>query len=345
MSTIPPTMRAWVFNKAGTPENVLKFNPAHPTPAPPSGSNVLVRIYYAALSSAGTNLMNNVPSILRRSAIPELDFSGFIAQAGEKAPPELSPGTAVFGTVPVLSSVLRGVGTLAAYISLPAENVIVKPKTVGLPEAAGLTSLANTAMLMLEKAKIKAGDRVLVHGGGGDVGMVALQASRSVGAAVVATCSESKMNMVLQLGAEKTIDYRASQPLHKFLVDNYGLQQFDIIFDTVGSQDLFEHSPRYLKPDGVYVNVGGVGISTALSLWRWFKNSAHPGLLGGIPRKFIMFNTVPTKQRGEKIAALAAEKSIDILVDSTFKLEDALLGYKRMLDGKRNGRCLIEISS
>jgi len=178
-------MRAWTFNKVGTPDNVLKFRPVHPTPAPPTGFDVVVRVSYAALSSAGTNLMNDVPSILRRSAIPELDFSGFIAQAGDKAPPELSPGTAVFGTMPVLSSVLAGVGTLAEYISLPAENIIVKSKTVRLTEAAGLTSLANTALLMLEKAKIKTGDRVLVHGGGGDVGIIALQTSRGAGAAVV----------------------------------------------------------------------------------------------------------------------------------------------------------------
>lgn len=187
-TTIPSTMRAWTFNKAGTPENVLKFDVAHPTPPSPTGSNVIVRVSYAALSSAGTNLMNDVPSILRHSTIPELDFSGFIEQAGAKAPPELSPGTAVFGTIPVLSCVLAGAGALAEYVVVPAGNVIVKPKTVGLPEAAGLTSLAHTAVYMVERAQIKSGDRVLVNGGGGDVGAIALQVAKSLGAVVVVTC-------------------------------------------------------------------------------------------------------------------------------------------------------------
>jgi hypothetical protein len=93
----------------------------------------------------------------------------------------------------------------------------------------------------------------------------------------------------------------------------------------VGSQDLYEHSPAYLNPSGVYVNVGHIGVSTVLTVWRWLKNSIYPRLLGGVPRKFIMFSAIPTKERGEKIATLAAENGIDILVDSTFKLEDALL--------------------
>jgi NADPH:quinone reductase-like Zn-dependent oxidoreductase len=203
MSVIPPTMRAWTFDQAGTPENVLKFNPTKPTPPPPIGSSVLVRVSYVAFSSACTDLMNNIPSMLRHSAIPELDFSGFIAQAGPKAPSELSPGTAVFGTIPVLSAVLFGAGALAEYVVVPAGNVIMKPKTVRLSEAAGLTSLAHTAVLMVERAKITAGNRVLVHGGGGDIGAMALQIAKFAGAEVMATCSESKINMVLQLGAEK----------------------------------------------------------------------------------------------------------------------------------------------
>ena len=196
-------MRAWTFNQAGTPENVLKFNSEQSTPSPPIGSNVIVRVSYAALSSATMNAMRDVPSIFRRSAVPELDFSGFIAQAGPKAPPELRPGAAVFGTIPVLSSLLAGAGSLAEYVVVPAGNVVIKPKSVGFPEAAGLTSLAQVAVLMGDKAKIKMWHRVLVHGGGGDIGAIALQIAKGLGADVVVTCSESKFNMVLQLGATK----------------------------------------------------------------------------------------------------------------------------------------------
>jgi NADPH:quinone reductase-like Zn-dependent oxidoreductase len=129
-------------------------------------------------------------------------------------------------------------------------------------------------------------------------------------------------NKITQLQA---IDYRANHPLAGYLSEQYGQQQFDVILDTVGSQDLYEHSPAYLSPSGVYVNVGNIGISTVLTLWRWLKNSIQPRMLGGVPRKFIQFSAIPTKERGEKIASLAAEKRLDILVDSTFKLEDALL--------------------
>ncbi|KAN0095670.1 NAD(P)-binding protein [Hyaloscypha variabilis] len=313
-------MHAWTFSQAGKPEDILRFNPANPTPPPATGSNVLVRVSYVALSSAYTNLMNDIPSIVRHSAIPEIDFSGFIAQVGPKN------------------------RALAEYIIVPTENVIVKPKTVGLSQAAGLTSLAHTAVLMAERAKITAGTRVLVHGGGGDIGSMALQISEDAGAMVVVTCSASKIDMVLQLGAELAIDYQANHPLTSFLSERFGQQQLDVILDTVGSQDLYEQSPSYLSPHGVYVNVGNIGVSTALTLLRWIKNSILPSFLGGVPRKSIQFSGIPTKEWGEKIASLAAEKRLHILVDSAFKLEDALLAYKRMRDGGRKGRCLIEVS-
>ena len=100
----------------------------------------------------------------------------------------------------------------------------------------------------------------------------------------------------------------------------------------MGSQDLYEHSPAYLKHSGVYVNVGNIGISTALTLWRWLKNSTQPRWLGGVPRKFIQFSTIPTKERGEKLAALATENGLTILIDSTFKMEDALLVSRILSD-------------
>jgi D-arabinose 1-dehydrogenase-like Zn-dependent alcohol dehydrogenase len=103
------------------------------------------------------------------------------------------------------------------------------------------------------------------------------------------------------LSEHYAIDYQANEPLHSSLAKSC-TQPFGAILDTVGSQDVYEHSPEYLKQSGVYVNVGSVGISTGLSLWRWFKNSVRPSWLGGVSRMFIMFNTFPVKDRGENIA-------------------------------------------
>ena len=122
----------------------------------------------------------------------------------------------------------------------------------------------------------------------------------------------------------KVIDYKATYPLHSFLAKEYGQQPFDIILDTVGSQDLYTMSPAYLKPKGLYVNVGTVGVSQLVALWRWFTNSTWPSILGGVPRKFIMFNTVPDKPRAKKIYQLAENKQLKIIVDSIYKMDDAL---------------------
>ncbi|KAH8801730.1 hypothetical protein F5884DRAFT_889820 [Xylogone sp. PMI_703] len=339
-SPVPSTMQAWVFSSPGRPTGVLRYDRAHLMPNLSAPTDVLIRVSYTALSSAGMNLMNSVPSFFRKQAIPELDFSGFIVKVGLSVPMDLKPGTPVFGSIPALASILHNSGALAEYVVVPANSVMTKPQQMEMSEASGLTSLAHTAIKLLEKSKIKAADKVLLNGGGGDVGAIALQAAVACGATVVATCSASKSDMVASLGASEI-----RQSSNTSLAEKHGSEQFDIILDTVGSQDLYTNSPAYLKPRGIYVNVGTVGISQGVSLWRWFRNSTYPRLLGGVPRTFIMFNTVPDKPRAIKIDELAEDKKLRVPVDSIFQIEDALKGYERMQAGNRNGRILIEIPS
>lgn len=202
-TSLPSTMRAWTFSSSGDPDLILKLSTTHPVPAPPTGSKLLIRVSYVGLSSAGTNLMHDIPSILRENAIPEIDFSGHVALTGPSAPSEFKVGTLLFGAIPASSSVLSGAGTMAEFVLVPADNVAVKPAGIRLIESAGLGGLGQTGLKMLEKAAVCSGDRILIHGGSGGVGIIAIQAVKAMGAVVVATCSGANAGPVREAGADE----------------------------------------------------------------------------------------------------------------------------------------------
>jgi NADPH:quinone reductase-like Zn-dependent oxidoreductase len=193
---VPSRIRAWhaVFRPV---PRYLYYDAAPPSP---NDSQVLVQISHAALSLAGLNLMRAVPSFFRSNAIPEIDLSGLIVVAGPSAPAHLAPGTTVFGTVSKRASMLSGVGVLAEYILLDSSCIAVKPSGMSFAQAAGLSSLGQVALAMVSQGVVKKRDRVLVNGGTGEVGSIAVQLASALGAHVIATCSEPNAEFVTSLG-------------------------------------------------------------------------------------------------------------------------------------------------
>ncbi|KAH8658580.1 hypothetical protein BGZ61DRAFT_499977 [Ilyonectria robusta] len=337
-------MRAWNFSTAGDPSSVLSFSASFPTPPSPTGSQLLVHISHAGLSSAGLNLMRQIPSSFRMNAVPEIDFSGRVVSAGPSVPARFSPGTAIFGTVSKSASVLSGVGVLAEYVLVKADCVAVKPVNMSFAEAAGLSGLGQTALEMIRRGEVKQGKRALINGGSGGVGMVAVQLVKALGGYVVATCSGQNVDTVKSLGADEVIDYASVESLPEHLARTYGSSQFDVILDTVGSQSLYKSSPKYLKAGSPFVNVGTTqDTSQAGSIWRWATNSNLPAMLGGVPRKYIMFSAPLSGKGAETLATFVEEGSLKIIIDSTFALEDVLEAYERGTSRKARGKVVIRI--
>ncbi|KAH6894522.1 hypothetical protein B0T10DRAFT_558649 [Thelonectria olida] len=341
---VPPTMHAWNFSTAGHPASVLSLNPSFPTPHPPTGSQLLICISHAALSSAGFNLMRDVPSPFRTNTIPEIDFSGRVVSMGPSAPASFSPGTPVFGTVSKSASVLSGVGTLAEYVMVDADCVAVKPSIMSFAEVAGLSSLGQVALEMVKRGQVKEGTRALVNGGSGGVGMVAVQLVKALGGYVVTTCSGQNVDLVRGLGADEVLDYTSLGSLPGHLAEAYGSHQFDVILDTVGSQPLYKSSPKYLKVAGPFINVGTVEVKSQVgSILRWATNANLPAMLGGVPRKYIMFSAPLSGAGAKALAAFVADGKLKIIVDSTFALEEAIKAYERSTSRKPSGKVVIRI--
>jgi reticulon-4-interacting protein 1, mitochondrial len=153
-------------------------------------------------------MMQLLPTLFRsKPAIPEMDFSGEIAAVGPGVPSSrrLLVGSLVFGSI-LLGTHLGGAGALAEYVVVSAENVVRKPENVSLEESAGLGIAGCTALTLIERARLKQGDSVLVNGASGGIGTFVVQMAKNIvgeSGRVVAICSGRNVELVKGIGADE----------------------------------------------------------------------------------------------------------------------------------------------
>lgn len=171
------------------------------------------------------------------------DISGEIVEIGNDVT-DFKIGDEVFGMVNFFGN---GKG-YAAYVSSPASHLALKPKNVTHQEAAATTMVASTAyQALVGVAKIKKGDKVLIHGASGGVGHLAVQIAKYFGAYVIGTSSGKNRNFVLSLGADEHIDYMNENFAQK-------IQDADIILDTIQGETLL-NSVDVARSKGIIVTL------------------------------------------------------------------------------------------
>jgi NADPH:quinone reductase-like Zn-dependent oxidoreductase len=232
-----PIMRAIRAYDYGGPE-VLVFEQA-PRPEP-RGGQVLIRVLRAGVNPADWKFRAGFMKAFRSLEfpwIPGLDGAGIVEAVGEGVS-GFRKGQAVFG---------RFSGSYAEYAVGDPGELQPKPENLSFEEAAAVPVGGMTAwQVVIETAQVQAGQRVLVHGAAGGVGLIAVQLARWKGAQVTGTASASNLDYVRSLGAE-AIDYNAA-PFETIVHD------IDLVVDTVGD-DLPERSLKVLKPGGALISV------------------------------------------------------------------------------------------
>ncbi|KAJ7203614.1 hypothetical protein GGX14DRAFT_698965 [Mycena pura] len=345
--TLPKSQRAWTFSTWGLPRDILTLDENYGVPAPPTKADLIVRVSHVSLNPGCYITMNVVLPLLRRAIsgsttyVPEGEFAGVVHLAGPAAPVHLCPGARVFGCLPV-PSLMAGAGSLAEYFRVPAESVALVPPSMGWAEASGLAGGGQTAVNMLLEATLRPGTRVLVNGASGGVGTMVVQLAKAQGAHVVATCSERTAALVRSLGADEVVDYRANAPLPAYLARTYAAQPFNYIFDTIGTQALFDECAAYLAQTGLLVNVGNFeGFGS--TIWRAVVNTYLPRIFGGVPRRYVMVSTTPTGEKAAALARMVEERRLRVVVDEVFEFEDALKAYDRMLARNAMGKIVVKV--
>lgn len=229
-------MRAVRYHQPGPPE-VLQVEQV-PIPAP-GEAEVLVRVYAAGVNPVDWKIRRGyIPVPL--PAIPGIDLAGVVAAVGAGVS-DFREGDAVYGA---------GSGAYAEYAVAAAANLAPKPDRLTYEEAATVPVGARTAWAgLFDAANLQAGQRILIQGAAGGVGIFAVQLARWKGAHVLGTASAANLEFIRSLGCETAIDYHAAR-------FEDVVQDVDVVFDAVGGETL-ERSYQVVKPGGVLETIVG----------------------------------------------------------------------------------------
>ncbi|CAM5425980.1 MULTISPECIES: NADP-dependent oxidoreductase [Streptomyces] len=229
-------MRVITQQSLGGPEVLTIVDAPEPRPLP---TEVLVRVKAIGLNPLEALLRSGEfpPMLGRPPFVLGWDISGVVEEGSLTY--RFRPGDEVFG-MPLFP---RAASAYAEVVSAPAVHLARKPASLSHAEASALPVVGLTAWQgLVDLGGVREGDRVLVHGGGGGVGHVAIQIAKALGAHVIATAGGSKREFVEGLGADEVIDYTA--------VDfTEAARDIDLVLDTIGG-DTVERSLGVLRPGG-----------------------------------------------------------------------------------------------
>jgi NADPH:quinone reductase-like Zn-dependent oxidoreductase len=236
----PPSMRAARIHAAGGPEG-LRVEQV-PVPVPRSGE-VLVRVHYASINPVDWKLQQ--AGRLPFPAIPGGDFAGAVIALGS--------GVAGFACGDFVAGIVNErerAGSYAEYLTVPVSEIVRVPAGFTLAEAAAYPTVTVAAWrYLVQAAAVRAGERVLVHGGAGGTGSVIVQWAKARGAYVIATASARNHEYLRSIGADEQIDYRAA-PFEN------AVHNVDVVIDTVGG-DTLSRSEQVLRDGGRLVTLVG----------------------------------------------------------------------------------------
>lgn len=244
----------------------------------PGAKEVLVRISASGLNPLDTKIRAGRAEHARQPlpAVLGLDMAGTVKGVGSEVT-AFKPGDEVYGAVGGVGGLQ---GTLAEFITVDQDLLAHKPKNLAMREAAALPLSVITAWEgLVDRAKVRADQRVLIHGGAGGVGHIAIQIAKAFGARVFATVSPEKKQIVEGFGASP-IDYRATSVEQYVSACTEG-EGFDIVYDTVGGETLDASFAAVRRYTGHVVSSLGWGSHLLAPLS--FRGATYSGVFTLLP--------------------------------------------------------------
>jgi len=287
---------------------VVEINQSTSTPNDPSTGKVLVNVKAAGVNPADWKFRNGFFQQMMPVQFPSTlgwDFSGVIEKVGQGVS-DFDQGDEVYGQASIMS---RGSGAFAEMALANADTTAHKPKSLSHPEAAGLPLVGVSAWLALvETISLQKSQKILIHGGAGGIGSVAIQLAKHLGVYVATTVSTNDKQFAKELGADEIIDYK-TQTFEELIRD------YDAAFDTVGGET-YSRSFEVLKRGGIIVSM---------------LEQPNQELMKHFGVKAIFQFTQLSRDRLTKLAQWVDQNNIRVNVDKTFPLEEAgkALDYQR----------------
>lgn len=325
-------MSAYIYNAGGGPEVIELIE--RPIPTVGSGE-VLVKVEAFGLNRADVQQRKGVyPPPPGASDIPGLEVSGSIVAVGEDVT-DWSIGTRV-------AALLAG-GGYAQFVNVPAELLFRIPEGLSSVEAAALPEVCATVVsnLFIE-GDLKSGETILIHGGAGGIGSMAIQLAKAAGARVLVTASSpEKLEYCLSLGADEGINYREDD-FEARVKELTGGQGIDLILDVIGAKYL-ERNIRALAVEGRMVVIGLQGGT---------KAELNLGVLLGKRARIIAttLRSRPLSQKSEivkqtvaRVMPLVDAGKVSINVSKVFDFSHLTSAHEYFDSGEHTGKIVIEV--
>ncbi|MCP5483897.1 MAG: NAD(P)-dependent alcohol dehydrogenase [Spirochaetales bacterium] len=321
-------MKALLLKKYGPPEALTLGQIDKPAPGP---HEVLVRVHAAAINDFDWGLVRGRPRVYRlmyglirpKHRVPGMELAGTIEAVGENVK-SFAPGDAVYGDISEY-----GFGALAEYVCVPEQAMRPKPPELSFADAASLPHAGGLALQGLrDVGKIQTGQKILINGAGGGVGVLALQIAKLHGATVTGVDTGAKLSMMKDLGYDCVLDFRKEDFSQRS-------ERYDLILDCKTNRSPFVYA-RCLNPGGTYVTVGGA-----------------------LPRLLQVLLAAPwiarTQNKRLRIVALKANKDLEYLgdlyknhqlrcvVDGPYAFSEAPARIRYFGEGRHSGKVVLTL--
>ena len=328
-------MKAMILNQYG--ENA-QFQVTDIAVPELKAGHVLIKVAATSVNTVDTMIRGMGEELPLSPALPAvlgMDFAGTVESVGVGVT-NFAPGDEVYGCAGGLADLQ---GSLAEYMLADAKLIAHKPKSFSMREAAAVPLVGITAYEGLIRAGVSAGKKVLVHGGAGGVGHLAIQIAKHLGADVYATGSgDEKMALIKKLGATP-INYM-DQAVEDYVAEHTGGAGFDVVFDTVGGENM-TNSFNATALNG--------NVATTVSMLELDLTTAHfKGL-----SVHVVFMLIPMlydhkrEDHGAILTTLAeiadAGELVAVLDQQAFSLEVVGDAHDHLTSGKAIGKVVVDV--
>jgi NADPH:quinone reductase-like Zn-dependent oxidoreductase len=278
-----------------------------PIPEPQTGQ-VRIKVRAASVNPVDWKLAAHSDP----GSIPGRDLAGVIDAVGPGAGP-WKKGQAVFG--------IPATGAYAEYAVAPVGTLAPKPTRLSFEEAAGLGVVGETAWrAMVTVADVKPGQKVLIHGGAGGVGSLAVQIAHARGAQVIATASPDHTELVRKLGAQEVIDYHTVRFEDK-------VHDADVVLNTVDA-DTGARSMKVVKPGGILVSIVGPPPADACA-----EAKIRCAVTGRVTGEML-----------RSVGELAEQGKLSVKIERTVSLDEVPQAWQLSKQGHIGGKVIVEVS-
>jgi NADPH2:quinone reductase len=329
-----PTMQALVLDRYDGPLDLVQR--VRPEPGP---GQVLVRIAASGLNPLDTKIRTGTADHAKHPLplVPGIDMAGVVEAIGAGVE-GFEPGDAVYGMTGGVGGIQ---GSLAQYASVDAALLAHSPVNLSMHEAAALPLAFITSYTgIVDRARVRAGQSVLVQGGAGGVGHVAVQLARALGARVFATAGADNHTYIESIGATP-IDYRTMR-VEQYVDAHTDGAGFDVVFDTAGAASL-DASFAAVRHFGHVVSALGWGTHALAPLS--FREASYSGVFTLYPLLTGAHRAHHGEMMREATRLIEAGMLKPRVDPRRFALREAERAYEALLDGSARGKIVVDVDS